>query len=100
MTGVFKSSRTSFTRFECNRDLSTSWNSIESKLGKSSRAIKPATANFEAVSFPSLFGILFEVFVGDMPFVTARSLFFYRERYDFFIGQHRIAAHVVLKAGR
>jgi hypothetical protein len=41
---------------------------------------------FEAVSFSSLFGLLFEIFVGDMPFLTARSLFFYRERYDFFVG--------------
>lgn len=49
---------------------------------------------------PSLFGIIDEVLVNDVPLVTARSLFFYRERFDCFIGQHRIAAHVVLKAGR
>jgi len=43
---------------------------------------------------PSLFGIIFQVLVNDMALVTARSLFFYRDRFGFFIGQHRIATHL------
>ena len=48
----------------------------------------------------SLFGVLFYFFVNDMPFVLARFHLFWRERYHFFVWQHRVATHVILKAGR
>src|SRR5580658_11211408 len=48
----------------------------------------------------SLFGVLFYVFVNDMPFVLARFHLFWRERHHVFVWQYGVATHVILKAGR